>query len=107
VGQQSHQMKFVGGPIMIAILAVVFRLTLRPRLLAQARAQADRGLVGSMEGHAAMDMSVSGGSLASRITSDRGFTAISHYFVMDWAAIWKDIAGGLSMLADSTTAMTS
>src|SRR5205823_9516923 len=25
----------------------------------------------------------------------KGFTAISHYFVMDWAAVWKDIAGGL------------
>jgi hypothetical protein len=27
--------------------------------------------------------------------SDRGCTAISHYFVMDWAAVWLDIAGGL------------
>jgi hypothetical protein len=48
-----------------------------------------------MEGDAAMDMSVGGASLASRIASDRGFTAISHYFVMDWAAIWKDIVVGL------------
>src|SRR5215475_6134597 len=29
------------------------------------------------------------------MTSKRGFTAISHYFVMDWAAVWLDIAGGL------------
>jgi uncharacterized membrane protein YraQ (UPF0718 family) len=29
------------------------------------------------------------------MTSDRGFTAISHYFVMDWAAVWLDIVGGL------------
>jgi len=43
-----------------------------------------------------MDMSVTeGGSLWQRITSDRGFTAISHYFVMDWAAVWMDIVGGL------------
>ena len=27
--------------------------------------------------------------------SDKGLTAISHYFVMDWAAVWMDIVGGL------------
>ena len=49
-----------------------------------------------MEGHAEMDMSVTeGGSLWQRMTSDRGLTAISHYFVMDWAAVWLDIVGGL------------
>jgi uncharacterized membrane protein YraQ (UPF0718 family) len=49
-----------------------------------------------MEGHAEMDMSVTeGGSLWQRLKSERGFTAISHYFVMDWAAVWFDIAGGL------------
>jgi hypothetical protein len=95
LGWQFTLAEFVGGPIMIAILVVVLRLTLRPRLLEEARAQAERGLAGSMEGHAAMDMSVSGGSLTSRIVSDRGLTAISHYFVMDWAAIWKDIVIGL------------
>ena len=30
-----------------------------------------------------------------RLRSAAGFTATSHYFVMDWAAIWIDIAGGL------------
>jgi uncharacterized membrane protein YraQ (UPF0718 family) len=49
-----------------------------------------------MEGHAEMDMSVTdGGSLWQRITSEQGLTAISHYFVMDWASVWLDIAGGL------------
>jgi hypothetical protein len=49
-----------------------------------------------MEGHAKMDMSVPArGSLWQRITSQEGLTAISHYFVMDWASVWMDIAGGL------------
>ena len=39
--------------------------------------------------------SVTEGSLWQRLTSKDGFTATSHYFVMDWAAVWKDIAGGL------------
>src|SRR5207245_11693794 len=50
--------EFVGGPIMIAFLAFVFRLTLSPRLVDEARVQADRGLAGVMDGHAAMAMSV-------------------------------------------------
>jgi uncharacterized membrane protein YraQ (UPF0718 family) len=80
---------------MVAILVVVFHRTLKGPLLEEARAQADRGIAGSMEGHAAMDMSVTGGSIMTRLTSQRGFTAISHYFVMDWAAIWRDIVVGL------------
>ena len=49
-----------------------------------------------MEGHAEMDMSVGGeGSLWRRMRSPRGFTAISDYFVMDWAAVWIDVFGGL------------
>src|SRR5262249_26008998 len=64
--------EFVGGFVMIAILTVLFRLFLRDRLVEEARRQADRGLVGSMEGHATMDMSVSGGSVLSRVTSARG-----------------------------------
>jgi uncharacterized membrane protein YraQ (UPF0718 family) len=43
-----------------------------------------------------MDMSVKEeGSLFQRATSPEGFTSISHYFVMDWASIWKDIVVGL------------
>lgn len=87
--------EFVGGPLMIAILAGLFKAFLRPRLVEQARRQAERGLVGSMEGHAEMDMSVTDGTLLRRIGSPRGFTAISHSFFMDWAAIWRDIVGGL------------
>jgi uncharacterized membrane protein YraQ (UPF0718 family) len=49
-----------------------------------------------MEGHAEMDMSVQErGSIWSRLRSPAGFTATSNYFVMDWAAIWIDIGGGL------------
>jgi uncharacterized membrane protein YraQ (UPF0718 family) len=87
--------EFLGGPLMVVILAVLFRAFLRRELVEEARRQADRGLVGSMGGHAEMDMSVTNGTLWQRITSPQGFTAISHYFVMDWVAVWRDVAGGL------------
>ncbi len=88
--------EFVGGPIMIVILALLFRRFLTARLRAAARAQAERGIAGSMEGHAAMDMSVSGGGgFWRRLRSPAGFTSVSHNFVMEWAAILRDLAIGL------------
>jgi uncharacterized protein len=63
LGWQFTLAEFTGGPIMIVLMALAFRVFVRQRLIAAARVQADRGLAGSMEGHAAMDMSVtSGGS---------------------------------------------
>src|SRR2546429_4277296 len=95
-GWQSTAGEFVGGPIMIALMALLFRRFLKSRMVEEAREQADRGVLGRMEGHAEMDMSVTGeGTLWQRIRSPRGFTAISNYFVMDWAAVWMDIFGGL------------
>ena len=95
MGWQFAAAEFVGGPLMVVLMALLFRLFLSRKLVTEARIQADRGLKGKMEGHAEMDMSVTEGSLWQRITSKDGLTAISHYFVMDWAAVWKDIAGGL------------
>jgi uncharacterized membrane protein YraQ (UPF0718 family) len=88
--------EFVGGPLMIVLVAVAFRIFLQRRLVEAAREQANRGLVGSMEGHAEMDMSAGGeGSWWQRLRTPRGLTATADYFVMDWAAIWRDIAIGL------------
>jgi uncharacterized membrane protein YraQ (UPF0718 family) len=95
LGWQFTLAEFLGGPLMIVLLALLFRATLRPRLVQEARAQADRGLAGRMEGHAGMDMAVTGGSIWSRLRSPEGLTATSHYFVMDWASVWVDIAIGL------------
>jgi uncharacterized membrane protein YraQ (UPF0718 family) len=96
MGWQFALAEFVGAPIMVAVMVLLFRLFLSQRLLREAKEQTDRGLSGRMEGHAEMDMAVTeGGSLWQRITSDEGRTAISHYFVMDWASIWMDIVGGL------------
>src|SRR5712675_2694013 len=96
IGWQFVAAEFVGGLMMIAVLTVMLRAVMNPRLIEEARRQADRGLVGRMEGHAAMDMSVGGeGSVLARIMSPKGFTGISHYFVMDWASIWIDIVLGL------------
>src|SRR4030081_3239927 len=95
LGWQFTLAEFIGAPIMVGLLVLLFRRFLTRELLEQAREQADRGIAGRMEGHAEMDMSVTDGTLWQRMTSEQGLTAISHYFVMDWASVWLDIAGGL------------
>src|ERR1700720_927367 len=79
LGWQITLAELVGAPVMVVLLIVLFRLFLNRNLLEKAKEQADRGVAGRMEGHAEMDMSVSeGGTLWQRITSEQGFTAISH-----------------------------
>jgi uncharacterized membrane protein YraQ (UPF0718 family) len=97
LGWQFTLGEFVGGPLMIVFLALFFRWLLTQRLVEEARHEAGLGRLGSMEGHAEMDMSVAGGgSLWRRLRSPAGFTATSHVYVMEWAAVLRDIAIGLA-----------
>ena len=97
LGWQFTLAEFAGAPIMITLLALLFRRFLTKRLVYGARLQTNRGLRGRMEGHAAMDDMAIGGnrSIWRKLRSPEGFTAISHFFVMDWASIWTDLALGL------------
>jgi uncharacterized protein len=95
MGWQFTLAEFTGGPLMIVIMVLLFKAFLTPGIIEAARQQAEKGLQGRMEGHAAMDMSIHEGTIWQRMTSDKGKTAISHFFVMDWASLWFDIGGGL------------
>jgi hypothetical protein len=83
LGWQFLAAEFAGGLVMIAILAVIFKYTLRSRLVDQARAQAEKGLPGRMEGHAAMHHSF----------GDR-LTTVSHFFYMNVASVAQDVVLG-------------
>ena len=97
LGWQFTAAEFIGGPLMILILAILFRLFLTPKLVNKAREQAEKGVSGRMEGHAAMDdLAVKGsGTIWNKLLSSEGRTATSHFFVMDWASVWTDIVLGL------------
>jgi uncharacterized membrane protein YraQ (UPF0718 family) len=95
MGWQFTLAEFTGGPLMIVMMVLLIKAFLTPRIVEAAREQAEKGLQGRMEGHAAMDMSIHEGTIWQRMTSDKGQTAISHFFVMDWASLWLDIGGGL------------
>ena len=96
MGWQFTLAEFIAGPIMIVFVALLFRLFLRKRIVEAAREQADKGVAGSMEGHAGMDMSVQmDAPFLQRLFSRAGLTSTSQYFVMDWAAVLRDIVIGL------------
>jgi hypothetical protein len=95
MGWQFTLAEFIGGPIMIFILVLLFKVFLTPKIVEAARQQADKNVQGRMEGHAGMDMSIHKGTIWQRMISDNGRTAISHFFVMDWASLWLDLCAGL------------
>jgi hypothetical protein len=94
LGWQFMTAEFIGGILMILIISLIFRFTFSNKLIAEARNQAEKGRIGKMEGHAGMDMAVEGSSFWSKLLSKKGFTAISHYFIMDWSSLWIDLLIG-------------
>jgi len=94
LGWQFMTAEFVGGVLMVLIISLIFRFTFSKKLINEGKSQAEKGIIGKMEGHAGMDMNVPGDSLFSRLFSKKGFTVISHYFIMDWSSLWIDLLIG-------------
>jgi YHS domain-containing protein/uncharacterized membrane protein YraQ (UPF0718 family) len=95
LGWQFVAAEFAGGLLMAVILWILFKITLRQRMVDAARRQAERGVFGSThEAHGEMDISITDGPFLSRLFSPRAFTAISHSFFMDLKAIYLDLGLG-------------
>ncbi len=94
LGWQFVAAEFAGGLLMIVILSLIFKYTLRAGMVEKALEQSQQGIAGRMEGHAGMDMALTGGPFLSRLFSIRGFTAISHNFFSDLVSLWQDLALG-------------
>jgi uncharacterized membrane protein YraQ (UPF0718 family) len=94
LGWQFLSAELLGGLVMVVLLAVLFKVTLSKRLVSAAHEQADRGLSGRMEGHSAMDMSITDGPLLQRAFSGRALTSIAHYFFMNIYGLWTDLVLG-------------
>ncbi|RKF35726.1 permease [Paraburkholderia fungorum] len=95
ISWQFSAAEFIGGPIMIVVLVLLFRFFLKDSLKSEAIEQADKGIAGSMEGHAAMSMAGQHGTGKHRLSSRDGWIAISHSYVMNWSMLWRDIGIGL------------
>jgi uncharacterized protein len=87
--------EFVGGTIMLILIALGFRWFFPAKLEKSAVDHANGDARGAMEGHAQMAMQEQSGTWRDRLTSHEGWVAISHAFVMNWTMVWKDILIGL------------
>ena len=87
--------EFIGAPIMIVVLLLLFKGFVSNRSIQEATRIAEKDGVGAMEGHAAMATMQKEGSWKDRITSRGGWIEISHYYVMNWQMLWRDIGVGV------------
>ena len=95
LGWQFVAAEFAGGLLMAVILWILFKVTLRQRMVDDAKRQAERGVFGSThEAHGEMDVSITDGPFLSRLFSPRALTAISHAFYMDLNALYRDLGLG-------------
>lgn len=95
LGWQFVAAEFAGGLLMAVILWILFKVTLRQRMVDAAKQQAERGVFGSThEAHGEMDVSITDGRFISRLFSGRAFTAVSHAFYMDLYALYVDLGLG-------------
>lgn len=94
LGWQFMTAEIVGGIIMIIIISLIYRFTLKEKLIKEAKLQADKNIIGRMEGHSSMEESTASSSFFGRLFSSKGITLISHYYVMDWLSVWIDVVIG-------------
>ncbi|MCW2966425.1 MAG: hypothetical protein JWM71_197 [Solirubrobacteraceae bacterium] len=89
IGWQFAVAEYVGGLVMIVLMAGLLRLFVSPRLEERAREHAraaDTGHEHHMAGEAL--------SWRERLTSARAWSDVAHNFRGDWQMLWKEIAVG-------------
>jgi uncharacterized protein len=89
IGWQFTLAEFVGGIVMIALMALLLRLFVSPRLERQAREHAVSADTGHQH-HAAGEQM----PWRDRLTSVRAWSDVAHNFRGDWQMVWKEIALG-------------
>jgi uncharacterized membrane protein YraQ (UPF0718 family) len=89
IGWQFTLAEYVGGIVMIAVMTLLLRLFVSPRLEAQARAHAQNADAGHQ--HQALSRQL---PWRERLLSARAWSDVALNFRADWKMIWKEIAIG-------------
>ena len=90
IGWQFTLAEYVGGIILIALMALSLRLFVSPRLEEAARRHAQKAVAGHAH-HASGD---EGLGWRQRLTSVNAWTNVAWNFRMDWGMLWKEITIG-------------
>jgi uncharacterized membrane protein YraQ (UPF0718 family) len=90
IGWQFALAEFVGGLILIALMAALLRFFVSPRLERQAREHARAAQAGHQHHTAAGE----GSSWREKLTSADAWADVSANFRSDWGMLWKEITAG-------------
>ncbi len=89
LGWQFTLAEYVGGVVMIVLMAVMLRLFVSPRLEESARRHAQEADSGHQHHMAGEQL-----SWRQRVTSASAWSDVAHNFRGDWQMLWKEIALG-------------
>jgi uncharacterized protein len=101
IGWQFTLAEYLGGILMIGLMALLLRRFVSPRLEEQAREHAREAASGHEHHTAGSELSLRG-----RLTSVDAWTDVANNFRMDWHMLWKEIgigfllAGFIALLGD-------
>ena len=90
IGWQFALAEFVGGLVMIALMAISLRAFVSPRLEAQAREHAQAAATGHEHHAAGSDLPWS-----RRLRSAEAWSDVAHNFRGDWQMLWKEVGDRL------------
>jgi uncharacterized membrane protein YraQ (UPF0718 family)/YHS domain-containing protein len=89
IGWQFTLGEYIGGVVMIVLMAAMLRLFISPKLEAQARQHAEEADAGHQHHMAGEEL-----TLRARLTSTRGWSDVAHNFRGDWQMLWKEVTIG-------------
>ncbi|HEY4440278.1 MAG TPA: permease, partial [Candidatus Elarobacter sp.] len=89
MGWQFTAAEWLGGLVLIAIMALLVKLTYPARLVEEARRHLDEAT-----GHDHGSMEGSGATLLERLRARDTWISVAQNFAMDVSMLWKDLAGG-------------
>jgi uncharacterized membrane protein YraQ (UPF0718 family)/YHS domain-containing protein len=89
IGWQFTLAEYVGGIVMIALMALLLRAFVSPRLEDAARRHAQEAESGHQHHAAGAEM-----PLGERVTSIGAWSDVAHNFRGDWQMLWKEITIG-------------
>jgi uncharacterized protein len=89
IGWKFTLAEYLGGLVMIALMAVLLRVFVSPRLEQQAREHAQQADTGHQHHMAGEQM-----SWRERLTSASGWSDVAHNFRGDWQMLYKEITVG-------------
>ena len=93
MGWQFVAAEWLGGMLLIAIMALLVKATYPRRLIEAARAHAGSDHAGHDHG----EMTAPGSTLAAKLRDRATYVLVAQNFVMDWRMLWKDIILGFAI----------